>query len=93
MVDAIQFGGFDQLGDDRPLDSAIVAACEKRVLAVESQRSDTALNSIGIHFDASVVDETAEPVPVAQWIADSLGEPTFAADLAELHQAGVAGRG
>jgi hypothetical protein len=76
---------FDERGDDRPVVSAVVGACEKRVLAVERQRPDAALDGVGIQFDASVVEEAAEPVPVAQCIANSLGEATFAADLAEPH--------
>lgn len=31
-VDAVQFGGFDKRGGDRPVVSAVVEACEKRVL-------------------------------------------------------------
>lgn len=72
-VDPVQFGGFDKRGDDRAVVSAVVGACEKRVLAVERQRPDAALDGVGIQFDASVGEEVAEAVPVAQCIADSLG--------------------
>jgi hypothetical protein len=84
-VDAVQFGGLDERGDDRPVVSAIIGSCEERVLAVERQWPDAALDGVGVQLDTSVAEEAAEAVPVAQCIADSLGEPTFAADLAEPH--------
>ncbi len=73
-VDTVQFGGFDERGDDCPAVSAIVETCEKGVLTVEGQRLDAALGDVGIRFDSSVGEEVAEPVPVAQCVANSLGE-------------------
>lgn len=54
-VDAVQFGGFDERGDDCPVVSAVVEDCVKRILAVERQWPDAALDCVGVQLNASVV--------------------------------------
>ena len=59
-------------------------AGEKRVLAVESDRADAALDDIRVKFDAAVVKKTGEPVPVVQAVAEFLGDLGLAIDARQL---------
>ena len=45
-VDTVELAGFDERSDDRPVFSAAVGAREERVLTVERDRADRALNDI-----------------------------------------------
>jgi hypothetical protein len=49
-IDARKVAGLDQRGEDRPVFSAAVGAREERILAIEGNGKDRAL-------DAAVVDE------------------------------------
>lgn len=57
QVDAGDLAVLDQHGDDRPVVFAFVRACKGRVLAIESQRTDRPLDSVGIHLNATVIEE------------------------------------
>ena len=60
-IDAAEFAGLDQRGDDGPVLAAAVGAGEQRVLAVERDRSDAALDDVGVDLDAAVVEEAVSP--------------------------------
>jgi hypothetical protein len=45
-------------------------AGEERILSVQSQRSDQILDRVRVHFDAPVVEEDAQSVPVIEQIGD-----------------------
>ena len=62
-----------------------VASYTIAILLVQDHRSDAALDGAGAQLDAPVVQEAAKPVPMAQCVADSLGETVSAADLAGPH--------
>ena len=49
---------------------AYVAAGEESVLAIEGNRPDRSFDGIGVDFDAAVVEEADQPLPVAQPIAN-----------------------
>src|SRR5580692_9737434 len=49
-------------------------ARKERVLAIEYDRPDPAFDDIGVEFDAAVVEETSEPVPVVQAVKDLFGD-------------------
>lgn len=63
--DIVEFAGFDQRGDDCPVFSTAVRACEERVLAVERDRTDRAFDGVAIDLDAAVVKE-ARGLPSAR---------------------------
>ena len=73
-IDAVQFAGLDERNDDRPVFSAAVGTREERVLAIESDRTDCALNDIGVDLDAAVVNKEGQAVPKRQRVADRLGD-------------------
>ena len=79
-IDAAQFAGLDQRRDRGPIFSAAVRAGEERVLAIESDGPDRTLDRVGVDFDAAVVEEPREALPMRQRIADRLGELAFPAD-------------
>jgi hypothetical protein len=56
------------------VDAALVGAGEERVLAVEGDRTDRALDHVGVDLDATVVEEEAQPRPQLERIADGLGD-------------------
>jgi hypothetical protein len=45
-IDAVQFAGFDQRSEDCPLLATPVGICEQRVLAIEGERTDGALDGV-----------------------------------------------
>lgn len=52
---------------------------EQRILAIEHERPDTALDNVRVKFDAAIVQEADETLPMIQAVAEFLGDP----DLAE----------
>ncbi len=83
-VHGVELAGLDQRGDDRPVGAALVAAGEERVLPVERDRPDAALDRVGVDLDAAVVEEAAKALPVVQAVADRLGGLGAARQLCEL---------
>ena len=57
---------------------------EERVLAIENDRADGALDDVGVEFDASVVEEADEPFPMVQTITKFVGDPGLARDARQL---------
>ena len=65
--------------------SALVArAGEQCILPVKSDRSDAALDHVGIDLNAAVVEEARKSVPARERVADCLGEFGLLADQGEL---------
>ena len=62
-VDAVELAGLDERGDDGPVLSAAVGAGEERILAIEGDGTDGALDDVGVDLDAAVVEEAGEPLP------------------------------
>src|SRR5262245_3114177 len=62
----------------------MVMAREECVLAIEDDRTDAALDDVGIELDAAVIEETCEPVPVVQAVADLLRDLRLGGDAREL---------
>ena len=83
-IDAAEFAGFDERGDDRPVLATTIRACEERVLAVERDGTDSPLHDVGIDLDTTVIEEERQALPARQSIADRLGEFGLLADQAEL---------
>ena len=83
-IDAAELAGLDQRRDDGPVLAAAVGAGEQRILSVQRDRSDAALDDVGVDLDAAVVEEAGEPVPAREGIADRLGELGLLADQGEL---------
>jgi len=62
-IDGEQLAGFDQRSDDRPMLGTAVGASEQRVLAVQGQWADSALDHVVVDLNAAVVEEEAKPDP------------------------------
>ena len=73
-LDAVEFAGFNQRCDDRPMLAATIGTGEQRILSVQRDRSDAALHHVRIDLDAAVVEEAREAIPARQRITDRLGE-------------------
>ena len=83
-LDAVEFGGFDERGDDGPMLRGAVGAGEERILPGQSQRPDRSLDGIGVEFGAAVIEEEAQARPPRECIADGFGELRLLADQTEL---------
>ena len=64
-IDAVQLAGLDQRGDGGPMLGAAVGAGEQRILAVERDRADGALDDVVVDLDAAVVEEAGQALPSA----------------------------
>src|SRR5690606_32671310 len=67
-----------------PVLGTAVGACEEHILPVECDRTDRALDGVGIDPDAAIVEEAGEPFPARERVADRLGELGLLADQAKL---------
>ena len=83
-LDAVELAGLDERGDDGPMLGAAVGAGEQRVLAVEGEGPDGALDDVVVDLDAAVVEEPAQTLPARERVADRLGELGLLADEREL---------
>ena len=83
-IDAVEFAGLHERGDDCPVLGAAIGSSKERVLAVQSDRSDGALDHVGVDLDATVVEEATEARPSRECVADGFGEFALLADKAEL---------
>ena len=65
-IDAAELAGLDQRRDDRPVLAAAVGAGEQRILAIEGDGADGALDDVGVDLDAAVVEEAGQSRPSAR---------------------------
>jgi hypothetical protein len=82
-LDAAEFAGLDERSDCRPVHGAAVRAGEERVLPIQRDRANAALDDIGVDVDAAIVDEAGKALPAGERIADRLGEFALLADEIE----------
>jgi hypothetical protein len=62
-IDAVELARLDQRSDHGPMLGTAIGAREQCVLAIKCDRTDRALDNIGVDLDAAVVDEAGEPSP------------------------------
>lgn len=79
-LDPVEFTGLDQGCDDGPVLCACIVAREERIFAVEGDGTDGALNGVGIQFDAAVVEEEDQPIPVFGDVFQSVSGRRFCRD-------------
>ena len=60
-LNAIEFAGLDQRGDDRPVLAAAVGAGEECVFTVKRDGPDASLHDVGVDLDAAIVEEAVRP--------------------------------
>ena len=83
-IEPVHLAGLDQRGGDGPMLAAAVGAGEEVVLAAERDRTDRALDDIGVDLDAAVVEEAGAPVPARERVAARRGDSRLAGDGGEL---------
>ena len=79
-IDGVQFAGFDERGEDRPVLAAAIGAGEERVLAVECERADGALDHVGVDLDTAVVEEARQARPARERVANGFGDRALQRD-------------
>src|SRR3984885_2779667 len=83
-LDVVELARLDQQRDAGPVFGPSSMNSEERVLAIENDRADGALDNVGVEFDASVVEEADEPFPRVQTITKFVGDPRLARDGRQL---------
>lgn len=63
-IDGIEFAGFDERGDGRPVNSPGIVSGEECILAIESYRPDGPLDNVVVDLGASVGQEERLAIPV-----------------------------
>jgi len=76
-INAVEFAGLDQRGDDGPVFGPGVVPGEESVLPVQGDGTDGALDGIGVDLDAAVGQEAPEAVAVFRNIGQRLAEGRF----------------
>ena len=71
---AVEFAGLDQRTQHGPAPAPAVAARKEMILPSESDRSNRALDGIGVEFDAAVIQKARQSVPTGKRVADRFGE-------------------
>ena len=79
-VDAVKLGGLDQRCEAGPVDGTVVVAGEQAIFSIQRDRAHRSLDTVGIHLDVTVVEETYEAVPVVEAIADRLRDGALLRD-------------
>jgi hypothetical protein len=79
----VELAALDQRGQHRPVFRAFVAAGKQSILSAKSNRTHCALNSVGVDFNAAVIEEAYQPVPAAERIPDGLGDRRAAGNLCQ----------
>ena len=83
-IDGVHLAGFDERGNDRPMLAAAIGASEEMVFTPEGDRTDGALDHIGVDLDATVVEEASKAVPARERVADRPRDARLAGDGGEL---------
>ena len=82
-IDAVQFTGFNERSDTGPIFGPVIVASEECIFSIQNNRADASLDNVGVELDAAVIEESSEPVPVVQGIADVFGDRRFAGDTCD----------
>ena len=82
-LDPVELAGLYQRRQDRPVFSTALGAREQAVLAGQGQRPDRPLDRVGVHLDATVIQEPGEALPVGQDVTDRRGKIALLADQFE----------
>lgn len=76
-IDGVEFAGFDQRRQHRPVLRPGVVACEEGVLSVERDGADGSFDGIVIDLDTAVGQEQGQAVPVFGDVFEGLSEGGF----------------
>ncbi len=79
-IDAIQFSGADQRGDQAPVFSTLVMTSKKIVLSARRDRADRVFYRIVVDLDAAIGEEHLQAVPVVGDVAQLFTEPRSGRD-------------
>jgi hypothetical protein len=83
-IDVVQFASLNERSDAGPVRGALIVAGEECVLAIQHNRADASFDNVGVEFDATIVEETGEPIPMMQAVADRFGNRRLARNAREL---------
>ena len=65
-IDITQFGGLDERSENGPILGTVIMTREQSILTRQSLRAHGTLDDVGVEFDAAIVEEAGEAVPVPQ---------------------------
>lgn len=63
-IDGIEFAGFDQRGDVRPVLCSGIMTCKECVFPIEGNRPDGPLDAVVVDLDPPVGQEELQAIPV-----------------------------
>ena len=76
-IDCVHLAGLDQRGDDGPVFCVCIMAGKERVLPVQGDGADRALDGVAVELDAAICQETAQAVAVFRDRCQCLTEGRF----------------
>src|ERR1700722_13752520 len=83
-LNVVELGGGDERTHRCPSSGSAVGSGEQVVLAAEGDRSDGALDGVGVELKTAVTEEAAKRAPAGQGVADCLCDAAAGRDLREL---------
>src|SRR5262245_6614057 len=83
-LDVVHFGSLNERTERRPARSALIRSSEQMILSPECNRTDRALDRIGVELDTTIVQEPREAMPARQCITDRFGELAAARRVGKL---------
>jgi hypothetical protein len=83
-VNAVQLTSLDQRSEDGPMLAAAIRSGEERVLAIEGDRPDGALDDVGVDLDPAVIEEANKAIPATEAVANGLGDRALPGNGGEL---------
>ena len=83
-VDTVHFASLNQRRNTGPIFRTLIVAGEERVFPIQDDGAYASFDDVGIEFDATIVEETGEPLPMTQGIADRFSDQRLARDADKL---------
>src|SRR4051794_550024 len=83
-LDPVELRGPHQAGHNRPVAGSAIRPSEQAILTPEGHGTHRPLDGVGVQLEPAILKEQHQPLPVAQGVADRLGEGGLARDLPQL---------
>ena len=62
--DFVELAGLNERREHCPVLGTCIVTGEERVLSLQGNRTDCALNGVAVHLDATIAKKEAQPIPV-----------------------------
>ena len=62
-IDVVEFAGLDERREDGPVLATAIRSGEECILPVKSERTNGALDDVGVDLDVAIIEEAGQTIP------------------------------